>query len=91
MDDLTGFQPILEFDCQSVDFARGFEAGRVWAALNVDPDRSVDVCAHGTNAEMFLRMAEATARSVTSEELGNDWLQVTFAAVSGCTDDPMVL
>jgi hypothetical protein len=91
MDESTSFKPILEFDCQSADFARGFEAGRVWAALNEYPVRAVDVCAHGTNAEMVIRMAEATARQVASEEIGADWLRVRFASVDGCADDPLIL
>jgi hypothetical protein len=69
---------LLAFDTDSADFARGFEAGRLWAVLRQNATADVVEYAHTTNAEMVLRLAEATGRSVSSEELGDGWLEVTF-------------
>lgn len=57
----------LEFDTDDEQFARGFEAGRIWALLQYH-ERPVWITAHKTNAEMLLRMAEATSREVSIQE-----------------------
>lgn len=73
-----GFEPVLPFDVDGAEFARGFEAGRVWADL-ADPRPLSSVIAHATNAEMFMRMAEAQRRSVRSRELDDTWIEVEFS------------
>jgi hypothetical protein len=87
----SGFQPILEFDSASSEFSRGFEAGRIWAVLQASPDRPVDVFAHAANAEMFMRMADATGRTVNASDLEGEWINVLFSAVDGCVEGAEVL
>lgn len=87
----TSFQSLLEFDTPSAEFSRGFEAGRIWCALRDDPDRPIDVVAHASNTEMFMRMGETTGRAVRSEDLRDEWINVAFAGVDGSTDDPLVM
>jgi hypothetical protein len=67
----------LEFDTNSLEFARGFEAGRLWEQLK-DGSEPVDQNVMAQNAEMMLRLAEATGRAVRSVELGHDRMHVTF-------------
>jgi hypothetical protein len=74
---------LLPFDTDDPQFARGFEAGRIWALLDADPDRAIDELVHGANGEMLLRMSEATGRAVRWEQLGDEWFQVRFDAVEG--------
>ncbi len=67
---------VCPFDTDDPEFTRGFEAGVLWATL-----RSGEPCEatiHGTNAEMAMRMAEATGRPFCGEDLGDDWLAVSF-------------
>lgn len=78
---------LLAFDCDSPDFARGFEAGRVWAALRAQPTGKVVEVVHATNAEMALRMADATNRCVKSLDVDETWLEVTFEPTKVDTDD----
>lgn len=73
-----GHACLLAFDRDSADFARGFEAGRIWAILRANPDETVRESVHSQNAEMILRMAEATGRQVWTTELDSEWLGATF-------------
>jgi len=63
----AGFGLALAFDSDDEQFARGFEAGRVWALLH-QHERPLMVTVHKSNAEMLLRMAEATNRKVATTE-----------------------
>ncbi len=76
---MDGHELLLAFDTDSAEFVRGFELGRLWATLRLNPDDPVEEYAHAINAEMLLRLAEATGRGVQSEELGDDWLFVRFS------------
>ena len=78
MDASASFAALLLFDTDDVEFARGFEAGRLWTRLREEPDVEFDVNLSVENAEMALRIAEATERQVQSEELGDGWLAVKF-------------
>lgn len=73
---------LLAFDREGDDdepFALGFECGRIWALCRGDaPEISERV--HAENAEMMLRIGEATRRPVRSEEIGDDWIEVHFGA-----------
>lgn len=73
-----GHSLALAFDTDSPEFCRGVEVGRLWEQLNGDPDETVEQTLHASNAEMVLRMADATDRPVTSTEVGNDWIEVVF-------------
>jgi len=69
---------LLPFDTDDHEFCRGFEAGRLWTLLRESPNEPFHETISVQNAEMVLRIAEATNRQVRSEELGGDWLDVTF-------------
>jgi hypothetical protein len=74
---------VLPFDTPAPLFARGFEAGRIWALLEEHPDTAFQVTAHAANAEMFLRMAESTGRCVRTTDLDDEWVEVLFSNVDG--------
>jgi hypothetical protein len=80
MDSVDGHSLLLPFDTDGAEFARGFEAGRLWTLLREQPDEEFEANVSVENAEMVLRIAEATGRSVQSEELGCGWLHVNFGA-----------
>jgi len=71
---------LLPFDTDEPEFARGFEAGRLWTLLREQPDQELEANVSVENAEMVMRIAEATGRHVRSEELGSGWLHVHFGA-----------
>lgn len=73
-----GHSLVLAFDTDDPEFCRGVEVGRLWEQLNADPHEPVEQTLHASNAEMVLRMAEATDRPVTSTEVGDDWIEVAF-------------
>lgn len=75
---VDGFGCILPFDTDDPEFARGFEAGRLWSLLSERRDDPVEEMAHASNAEMFLRIGEALGRPVRSEELDDRWLAIFF-------------
>lgn len=77
MDDLT-IGLLLAFDHDDEEFSRGFELGRVWAILRASDD-NFDCEMHAANAEMILRIAEATDRQVRTEELGSGWVTAYFS------------
>lgn len=78
MNDPSGHSCLLPFDTDDEQFARGFEAGRLWALLRASDDEVVE-CIGASNAEMAMRIADATNRMVVSTELGHDWLEATFS------------
>jgi hypothetical protein len=57
---------VLAFDTDAPEFARGVEVGRIWERLSLEPEPLVQTI-HASNAEMMLRIAEATGRSVSAE------------------------
>lgn len=85
MDDSSGHACLLAFDTEHPEFARGFEAGRIWATLRACPDEVVQEYVHANNIEMAMRLAEATGRQVEATELGGDWLEATFGPVECLT------
>jgi hypothetical protein len=76
---MDGYACALEFDTEATEFVRGVEVGRLWEILKYNPD-PIEELVHASNAEMILRMAEATGRSARSEELDDTWLLVSFDA-----------
>lgn len=68
----------MMFDTENPEFARGFEAGRIWEALEAHPLAEVSETVHASNAEMFIRMGESLGRSVRCEELDETWLEIFF-------------
>lgn len=82
MNDSAGHACLLPFDTDDTEFARGFEAGRLWALLQTTDDEIVETV-HASNAEMILRLAEATDRQVQAVDLDEHWIEVTFSEVDG--------
>lgn len=82
MSDPAGHSCLLRFDNDDAEFARGFEVGRLWALLRATDGEIVETV-HAANAEMILRLAEATNRRVRAVELDNHWIEVSFAEVDG--------
>lgn len=72
-----GFSQLLSFDTDGTEFARGFEAGRLWAALS-ESHEEFEQLIHTNNVEMTLRMAEALGRPVRGEHLTDGWMRVVF-------------
>lgn len=77
---MSGYGLLLPFDRDEPEFALGFEMGRLWTLLRENPDEQHAQNVHAENAEMVLRIAEASGRQVRSEELGDGWLSVEFSA-----------
>jgi hypothetical protein len=77
---MSDFSCLLPFDSDAPEFARGFEVGRLWGKLQERPEDPFEEYVHAQNVEMVLRIADATSRSVRSDELGDDWLIVQFSA-----------
>ena len=74
-----GHASLITFDSDEPEFARGFEVGRLWTLLREYPGKRLEEYAHVANAEMLLRLADATGRTVQSEELDDGWLLVWFS------------
>ncbi len=55
---MSSFSLILPFDTDSEEFARGFEAGRIWTLMEENPDKIPGLIFHAENAEMIMRMLE---------------------------------
>jgi hypothetical protein len=78
MEPVDGHACLLPFDTDDPEFARGFEAGRIWTILHGAPEEEVEEIVHAANAEMALRMADRLGRRAQSTELGDDWLAILF-------------
>jgi hypothetical protein len=76
-----GYSLVLAFDTDSPEFTRGIEAGRLYERMVRDPE-PFDQMIHATNAEMALRIAEATGRRVSAVDVGDDvWLDLQVQGV----------
>lgn len=82
MSEPAGHSCLLRFDTDHAEFGRGFEVGRLWALLRATDDEIVETV-HASNAEMILRLGEATGRNVRAVELDDHWIRATFAEVDG--------
>jgi hypothetical protein len=72
-----GFELVVGFDQDAPEYARGVEVGMLYQRLRSEP-RPVTATVHISNAEMALRLAEACSASARAEELGGDWMTVTY-------------
>lgn len=70
-----GFNLLLPFDSEDPEFARGFEAGRLWEKIKND-HTTWDQMIHATNAEMVMRMAEVEDRGFRAEIIDEEWINV---------------
>lgn len=68
----------LAFDRDDPEFVLGFELGRAFQVLD-STDGAFECEMHAGNAEMALRLAEATGRDVFCVELDDEWLTVCFS------------
>jgi hypothetical protein len=73
-----GHSLALALDTHGSDFVRGVEVGRLWEQLKSDELVAQQV--HASNAEMLLRMAEATGRPLQADVLDDTWLLAHFDA-----------
>src|SRR6202034_2736157 len=73
----NGHSLVLALDTNTSDFVRGVEVGRLWEQLKSDEPVRQEV--HASNAEMLLRMAEATCRQLRADSLDETWLLARFA------------
>ena len=81
-EDEVTYRLVLLFDTDEPEFARGWEAAIVWAALKqIDPWDSHEAQVHGENVEMMLRIAEATHRPLTTHDSDADWFECLFGPV----------
>jgi len=76
---VEGHGLLLPFDTDEPEFARGFEAGRLWALLRLGHDIDEEFVS-AENAEMMLRLSEATGRPVSAQLLDEHWMTVSFGA-----------
>lgn len=74
-DDAGWGDPILQFDSDDPEFARGFEAGRLWERIKNDAG-DWDEIIHASNAEMVMRMCDSQQRAFRAEDLDEAYVQV---------------
>lgn len=80
--DESGYALVLAFDTDDPEFTRGFEAGAMWEHLDLFTG-TVSRQVHSANAEMVMRMAEATGRTFRAEDCGDpDWVIVHLGAAT---------
>lgn len=77
MADEASFDLILPFDTDDPQFVRGFEAGCLWGQLK--SGEALRQTIHATNAEMAIRMCEATGRQFLAEDLDDTWVELHVA------------
>jgi hypothetical protein len=62
---------VLEFDSVNEEFQRGFECGEIWACLT-DGVSEITALITASNAEMVIRMTEATKYSFEGRYLSKE-------------------
>jgi hypothetical protein len=75
MSENAGYNLILAFDTDDPEFARGFEAGRMWERVKGDAT-TWDEMIHASNAEMVMRMCESQDRAFRADVVDDDWVHV---------------
>lgn len=76
-DDAGTFGLLLAFDRDGSDFIDGFEMGRLWNRAQTEPEEFGEIV-HARNAEMVMRIAEATNREFESTDLDDAFVDVEF-------------
>lgn len=74
-EEVTSYDMVLAFDSDDPEFARGFEAGRLWERIKND-QTTWDEIVHGSNAEMVMRMCESQERTFRAEDCDDNYVQV---------------
>ena len=77
------FGVLLPFDTDAKPFALGFELGRLWTLLRERPDETIEEVVHAENAEMLIRIGEATDRDFTATDVDNAWVLVRYSPAGG--------
>jgi hypothetical protein len=75
--DRERFDLVLPFDRDDPEFARGVEIGMLYQRLRSD-QLPIIAIVHEANVEMILRLAETMNAPVQAEDVGGEWLAVTF-------------
>lgn len=68
---------VLAFDSDDPEFMRGVEVGINFMLVQLS-DLPINVVAHWNNAEMMLRIAEASGVSIVSQDVNEEFMVVTF-------------
>ncbi len=66
-----GHTLLLPFDTDDPEFARGFEAGRLYELLKTG--EAIEQTIHASNTEMAIRMCEDLGREFSAHNLDEDW------------------
>ncbi len=79
-DDEDSYKPLLEFDTDNPEFARGVEIGRLWEQFKQPEEFAQTI--HASNAEMVMRIGEVTGRKYTAKESGDpEWMFLHLEAM----------
>ncbi len=76
-----GYECVLAFDSDDMEFTRGFEAGRVYESLKDRKHSDIEFQVHTTNQEMMERIAKATGYIIDALETDEEWTWVTLRFV----------
>lgn len=77
---MNNWSLILAFDTQDPEFARGFEAGRIWTLMTENPDALTGLIFHAENSEMILRMIEVKGLSLKAHFTDDkEWMRLDDA------------
>ena len=73
------FRLLLAFDSDDPGFRRGFESALIYRdSLELEPGRGFVRQIHADNAEMVMRIAEATGCAFSAQDDGHDWMTVSL-------------
>ncbi len=82
-----GYNLILAFDSDEPEFRRGFEAALIYRdAWELPRGKRFERQIHAENAEMVMRIAEATGCTFTAWGANDDWVLVTLVKDEGDTE-----
>ena len=84
----TEYQKVFEFDTDEPEFARGFEAGRLYTTIGdslFGPSdlENYEFIIHHTNTELVMRMAEKFNLSFKATELDDLFTSVALTPKEG--------
>lgn len=81
---MSDYNLILAFDSDQPEFRRGFEAALIYRdAWELERGKGFERTVHPDNAEMVMRIAEATGCTFTAQEVEGDWVLVTLTKDEG--------
>ncbi len=84
---MSDYNLILAFDNDEPEFRRGFEAALIYRdAWGLERGSGFERTVHANNAEMIMRIAEATGCTFSAQEVVGDWVVVTLTKERGDTE-----